>query len=46
VAYRARHDLDAHRDRHPYVDVQVPPEEQAPIRFTWEGMNYTVVVVE
>lgn len=29
-----------------YVDVQVPPEQRAPIRFTWEGMNYTVMVVE
>jgi glucoamylase len=29
-----------------YVDVQVPPEQQAPFRFTWEGMNYTVMVVE
>jgi glucoamylase len=29
-----------------YVDVQVSPEQQAPIRFRWEGLDYTVMVVE
>jgi glucoamylase len=29
-----------------YVDIQVSREQRPPVRFTWEGLGYTVTVVE